>query len=202
MATTTEDAVGELPTLIDRELFFGDPEISGAQLSPDGQWMSFLKPYEGARNIWVKAADAPFDALKRVAPHERPVPGYFWSRDSKNLLYVQDKNGDENFHVWAVDPAGERVGDANVPAARDLTPVDGVRATIYGLPRNRPDEILIGLNDRDARFHDVYRVSIATGPSMNPTRRSPRTRRWSTSTRISRPCCATSASWIRTTRGT
>ena len=123
---TAEVAMEPAP-LLDRELFFGDPKISGSQLSPDGKWMSFIKPYEGTRNIWVKAADAPFDSAKPVTADDRPVPGYFWSRDSAYILYVQDKDGDENFHVWAVDPAGE-AADKGVPAARNLTPVDGVRA--------------------------------------------------------------------------
>ncbi|RKZ16969.1 S9 family peptidase [bacterium] len=156
------DVALEPAPLLDRELFFGDPEISGSQLSPDGQWMSFIKPYEGARNIWVKAADEPFDAARPVTADERPVPGYFWSRDSKYLLYVQDKDGDENFHVWAVDPAGAPA-DKGVPAARNLTPVDGVRSQIYSVPKNDPNVIIVGMNDRDPRFHDIYKVDIATG---------------------------------------
>ena len=40
---TAEVAMEPAP-LLDRELFFGDPEISGSQLSPDGQWLSFIKP--------------------------------------------------------------------------------------------------------------------------------------------------------------
>jgi dipeptidyl aminopeptidase/acylaminoacyl peptidase len=158
---TAEIAMNPAP-LLDRELFFGDPEISGSQLSPDGQWMSFIKPFKGARNIWVKAADAPFESARPVTADERPVPGYFWSRDSKYVLYVQDKDGDENFHVWAVDPAGE-VGDDGVPTARNLTPIDGVRAQIYSVPKNAPDIMLVGMNDRDPSYHDIYKVDIATG---------------------------------------
>jgi len=158
---TMEVAMEQAP-ILDRELFFGDPEISGSQLSPDGQWMSFIKPYQGARNIWVKAADAPFENARPVTADERPVPGYFWSRDSRYVLYVQDKDGDENFHVWAVDPAGETADDG-VPVARNLTPVDGVRAQIYSVPKNAPEVMLVGMNDRDPRFHDIYKVDIATG---------------------------------------
>ena len=158
---TAEVAMNPAP-LLDRELFFGDPEISGSQLSPDGQWMSFIKPYQGARNIWVKAADEPFDSARPITADDRPVPGYFWSHDSKYVLYVQDKNGDENFHVWAVDPAG-KIGDDGVPAARNLTPVDGVRALIYSVPKNAPDIMLVGMNDRDPSYHDIYKVDIATG---------------------------------------
>ncbi|HET6648013.1 MAG TPA: hypothetical protein VFH01_11860, partial [Pyrinomonadaceae bacterium] len=70
------------PALIDRELFFGDPEISGAQLSPDGKFIAFVKPLKGTRNIWVKRTEEPFDAAKPVtADKSRPVTQYFWSRD-------------------------------------------------------------------------------------------------------------------------
>jgi len=159
----TQEVADAMPPLLDRELFFGDPEVSGAQLSPDGRWMTFLKPFEGARNIWIKGADQPFDAAQPLTADKRPVPGYFWSRDSRHVLYVQDRDGDENYHVWAVDPAGERTGDAGVPVARDLTPIDGVRAMIYSVPKNAPDVIIVGLNDRDPSFHDVWRVDIESG---------------------------------------
>ncbi len=157
-----EPQVSEAP-LIDRELFFGDPEYSGAQISPDGEWISFLKPYNDVRNIWVKGVDEPFEAARPVTADARPVMGYFWSWDSEYILYVQDKNGDENFHVWAVDPGAEAEAATGVPPARDLTPVEGVRARIYDVPKNDPDTIVVGLNDRDPSFHDVYTVSISTG---------------------------------------
>lgn len=156
-------AVAELPPLIDRELFFGDPEISSAQLSPDGAYMSFIKPYRDVRNIYVKRLDEPFEAARPVTADERPVPGYFWSRDGKFILYVQDKGGNENFHIYAVDPSAAVEAATGVPPARNLTPIENVRAAIYAVPENRPREIIAGLNDRDAAYHDVYRIDIATG---------------------------------------
>jgi dipeptidyl aminopeptidase/acylaminoacyl peptidase len=156
-------ARADLPPLIDRELFFGDPQISGAQLSPNGEWITFVKPYKDVRNIWVKKREEPFDAAKPLTADERPVVGYFWSEDSRYVLYVQDKGGNENWHVYAVDPAGAPEAASGVPSARDLTPVEGARATIYALPESKPDVILVGLNDRDPMFSDVYTVSIATG---------------------------------------
>ncbi len=153
----------QLPELLDRELFFGDPEISGAQLSPDGRYVTFMRPYEDVRNIWIKRKGESFDDARPLTADDRPVPGYFWSRDSSYVLYVQDRGGDENFHVWAVDVSAEIDDDTGVPPARNLTDVDGVRAMIYALPRPTPDRILVGLNDRDPALHDVYAVSIATG---------------------------------------
>ena len=156
-------APAQLPPLLDRELFFGDPEISGAQLSPDGQYLTFRKPLDGVPNVWVKAVDEPFDAARPLTADDRPVPGYFWSEDGRYVLYVQDKGGDENFHVYAVNPADAPDAETNVPPARDLTPMDDIRAVIYATPEDTPTEILIGLNDRDAAWHDVYRLDLETG---------------------------------------
>ena len=109
-ATAPLAVLAEQPPLIDRNLFFGEIAIAGAQISPDGRFISFLKPYKGTRNIWVKAADAPFSAARPVsAEATRPIRNYFWSRDSKYILYAQDSGGDENFNVYAIDPgAGGR----------------------------------------------------------------------------------------------
>ena len=152
------------PPIIDRELIFGDPEIVGAQISPDGKFIAFIKPFKGTRNIWVKRTEDPFDKAKPItADTQRPIPAYFWSRDGKYILFVQDKAGDENYLVYAVDPAAAPPKDADVPAARNLTDAKGVRAEIYALPRTDPDAIYVGLNDRDNAWHDLYKVKISTG---------------------------------------
>jgi len=104
-ATSPLSAFADQPPLIDRNLFYGEIAISGAQISPDGRSLSFLKPYKGTRNIWVKGVDEPFSAARPVsAEASRPIRSYFWSHDSKFILYVQDSGGDENFNVYAIDP--------------------------------------------------------------------------------------------------
>ena len=76
------------PALIDRELFFGNPEISGAQISPNGKFVTFMKPYKGTRNVWVKGINEPFESARLLtAEIRRPVAGYFWSRNSKYVLF-------------------------------------------------------------------------------------------------------------------
>jgi len=138
------------PPLIDRELFFGDPEISGAQISPDGRFIAFIKPFRGTRNVWVKRTEEPFDAAKPItADKSRPVTQYFWSRDGKYILFAQDKAGDENYNVYAVNPADKPATGEDVPAARNLTDAKGIRAAIYAVPRSEPDAIYVGLNDRE-----------------------------------------------------
>ena len=146
------------PALIDRELFFGNPEIAASQLSPDGKFVSFIKPLNGVRNIYVKGINEPFTAARPLTNEtKRPIPSYFWSQNGKYILFVKDNDGDENFNVYAVNPA------ESTPAARNLTEGKNVRAFIQGVPRSEPDAIYVGLNDRDAAWHDLYKVSISTG---------------------------------------
>jgi len=152
------------PPLIDRDLFFGDPEISGGQISPDGKFIAFIKPFKGTRNIWVKRTEEPFENAKPItADTTRPIPSYFWSRDGKYILFVQDKAGDENYLVYAVNPAEAPAAGQEVPTARNLTDLKGVRAMIYAVPRSDPDAIYVGLNDRDKAWHDLYKIKISTG---------------------------------------
>ncbi|MGH8251650.1 MAG: S9 family peptidase [Steroidobacteraceae bacterium] len=160
----THAALAELPPLIDRQLFFGDPEIAGAQISPDGKFLAFLKPHDGVRNIWVKRTEEPFEKARPItADMKRPIVSYFWSRDAKYVLYIQDQAGDENYNVYAVDPTAAAVSGSTVPAARNLTDAKGTRAIIYAVPRKTPDVIYIGLNDRDKAWHDLYSLQISTG---------------------------------------
>ncbi|MBK7934597.1 MAG: S9 family peptidase [Pyrinomonadaceae bacterium] len=157
-------AAAQMPALIDRELIFGNPEYAGAQISPDGKYISFVKPFKGTMNVWVKGVDEAFDAARPMtADLSRPVRNYFWSRDGRFILYVQDKGGDENFNVYAVNPADRPAAGSDVPTARNLTDAKGIRAMIQAVPKSDPDAIYVGINDRDPAWHDLYKVKISTG---------------------------------------
>src|SRR5436305_15165349 len=85
--TETKTKAAGLPPIIDRDLFFGDPEIAAAQLSPDSNYISFLKPWKDTRNIYVKGVNEPFSAARLLTTEtKRPILGYFWTRDSKYVL--------------------------------------------------------------------------------------------------------------------
>ena len=164
LAVTTKAQTNSLPPLIDRELFFGPPVIAGGQLSPDGKYMSFLKVYKGTMNVWVKDASAPFESAHALtADTLRPIRSYFWSRDGKYILYVQDKGGDENFNVYAVSPSEKPATGQDIPTNRALTDYKGVRTFIYSVPKSDPDALYIGLNDRDKKWHDLYKLKISSG---------------------------------------
>ena len=164
LAIVSGSGFAQQPALIDREIFFGNPEYAGAQISPDGKYISFIKPYKDTMNVWVKGIDEPFSAARPMtADTARPVRQYFWSRDAKYILFVQDKGGDENFNVYAVNPADKPVARSDVPTARNITDAKGIRAIIQAVPKSDPDVIYVGINDRDKAWHDLYKVKISTG---------------------------------------
>ncbi|MBN1826146.1 MAG: S9 family peptidase [Candidatus Eisenbacteria bacterium] len=140
--------------LIPREVLFGNPEKAGPQVSPDGTKMAYVAPVDGVLNVWVGSiAEGDYKPVTRDT--DRGIRGYFFAKDNKHLLYVQDKGGDENWRLYAVNL---ETGDI-----RDLTPFEGVQAQIVDLHKDYPDEILIGLNMEDPRLHDVYHLTISTG---------------------------------------
>src|ERR1035441_3060825 len=145
--------------LIDRELLFGNPEIAAAQISPDGKYLAFLKPWNGTLNVWVKKAADPFSAARLLTTEaKRPIAGYGWTRDGKYVAYVKDNDGDENYNLYAVDPAATPAAGAQAPASRDLTGLKGVRVLQYSAPKSDPDTLYIGINDRDKAWHDLYKL--------------------------------------------
>jgi dipeptidyl aminopeptidase/acylaminoacyl peptidase len=153
-----------VPPLIDRDVIFGNPEIAAAELSPDGNYVAFLKPWKDTRNVYVKAVGEPFSAARLLTTEtKRPVAGYLWSRDSKYILFAKDNDGDENFNVYAVDPSAKPAPGADAPSSRDLTGLKNVRVMLYEVPKSDPDVAYVGLNDRDKAWHDLYRLKISTG---------------------------------------
>jgi len=179
-AKQKKTATGGLPPIIDRELLFGNPEIAAPQISPNGQYVSFLKPWKDTRNIYVKRVDEPFSAARLLTTEtKRPILGYFWTWDSKAILYVKDHDGDENYNVYAVDPSAKPAPGAGAPASRDLTGLKGVRVALYELPKTDPDVVYIGINDRDKAWHDLYKLKISTGEKTLLHKNTDRITGWS-----------------------
>ncbi len=141
--------------LIDRELLFGNPQRSQGRLSPDGTRMSFLAPLNGVMNLWVAPA-GDIDKAQAVTRNTgRGIPRHFWNLDGNSILYIEDKEGDENWHLYRVDLATGQT--------RDLTPYQGIQARVIAQSEQHPGVAVIGMNDRDPRWHDIYRVDLETG---------------------------------------
>jgi dipeptidyl aminopeptidase/acylaminoacyl peptidase len=141
--------------LIPRSVLFGNPERVGVQMSHDGKWLSWLAPLRGVLNVWVAPSDDLSRARAVTADETRPVIRYFWAYDNEHLLYLQDKAGDENFHLYRVVVATGEV--------TNLTPIDGARVEVQALSEKHPRTIVVGINQRDPALFDVFAIDLTTG---------------------------------------
>ena len=141
--------------MIPRQVLFGNPEKTMPRISPDGEYLSYLAPVAGVLNVWVAAVDDLGSARPITRDEERGIRYYDWTYDGQHILYYQDAKGDEDWHVYATNIAtGE---------TRDLTPFEKVNAQILSVNEKTPNEILIGINNRNPQLHDVYRIELSTG---------------------------------------
>ncbi len=140
--------------LISRDILFGNPDKANPKISPDGKYISYVAPLDGVLNIWVEETEKA-EARPITQDKKRGIRDYFWAYDNQHILYVQDDNGDENWNVFSVN-----VGTGDI---KNLTPLKKVQTTLVNVSPNFPDEIIIGLNDRNPQLPDYYRLNIKTG---------------------------------------
>jgi len=141
--------------IIPRKILFGNPDKASVQVSPDGAHIAYLAPLDGVLNVWV----APRDQIETAHPvtqdKGRGIRFYMWAYDEAHILYIQDKNGDENWRLYAVTLETNEV--------RDLTPFEGVQARVQMVSPLHPGELLVSLNQRNPQLHDLYRLQLDSG---------------------------------------
>lgn len=147
---------GSLPKLIPIEALYESPSMQWGGISPDGHWLSYMKSWHGHQNVFVRAIGSHRER-NVTRDSVRSIGSYWWSGDGKRILWLQDRGGDENYHLFASDIADTT---ANV---RDLTPFKNVEVEVLALPRAMPGIAIITLNKRDPALADAYRVDLATG---------------------------------------
>lgn len=153
----TETPTGAAPALIDIEEFFADPEFAAPSISPDGTKIAYLAPKYGRRNIWVRDVDQQHqDAVCVTHDSRRGITTYHWT-DSRWLLYLQDTDGNEDWHLYRVDLA-----DPQQPAV-DLTPIPPGSRVFGAEPvASDPGTVLVWMNRRPMSI-DVFSIDVASG---------------------------------------
>ena len=142
--------------IIPLEDFFRNPEMSSFQLSPNGKYISYMKPWEDGNrmmNVYVRPIGSD-EEVRITGASKRSLYGYFWLNENR-IAYVQDEGGDENIHIYAVNIDGSN----NI----DLTPFENIQARITDDLEDNPDYMLGALNKRNPRIHDVYRMNVNSG---------------------------------------
>ena len=140
--------------LIPREVLFGNPERFSPHISPDAKKIAYIAPKDGVLNVWVRTLGQNDDYVV-TDDRERGIRAFFWAYDNKHLLYVQDKGGDENWHLYRVNLETREVNS--------LTPFPKVQVQIIDQNKYFPGELLIAMNKENEKVHDVYHLTIETG---------------------------------------
>lgn len=141
--------------LIPRQTLFGDPDRAFALISPDGDSVASLAPVDGVMNIVVAPVDEP--AAGQALTHEagRGIGHCVWAHDGLSMLYLADRNGDENWHLYRV-----RRADGDII---DLTAGDAQRARLLELSPRYPDEALVEIQSMTDGERGIYRIRLDTG---------------------------------------
>ncbi|WP_327151189.1 S9 family peptidase [Nocardia sp. NBC_01329] len=147
-----------LPALFDVEQFFADPVFAGASISPDGTRIAYLAPRHGRTNVWVRGITEEHEEAVCVTHDDRRgIKTYYWTDDPRWLLYLQDTDGNEDWHLYRVDL------DAPGEPAVDLTPMPpGSRVFAAEPAKSYPGSVFAWMNRRPL-FVDLFRIDVATG---------------------------------------
>ena len=136
------------------EDYFKTPDVFSFKLSPDGKYLSYMKRREtGERDVYLKETATQEERLL-IKQGEDLIRGFFWANDHR-VLYLQDKGGNENYHLFGVDVDG-----AN---KKELTPYDGVRVEVLEILKDDDDHIIVQMNKENLQQEEPYRLNINTG---------------------------------------
>ena len=153
--TSISPSFAELPPLIPRQVLFGNPDKANPQISPDGKYLTYIAPDKNnVLQVWLRTVGKQDDRIL-TADKKRGIRSYFWTYNPQQLIYQQDADGDENWHFYAVDIESNNV--------RDLTPYKGIKAQMIALDPKFPNQALIGMNLKDPRKHDAYKIDLKSG---------------------------------------
>ncbi len=134
--------------------YFAKPKASGFQLSPNGQYLSYReKDDKNKRHIYVKNIKTG-ETKRAIEEKEELVRGYGWI-NSERLYYAMDKGGDENYHIYGVNLDGSNL--------KDLTPFDGVTASISNILKEQKDFVIITMNKNNKQVFEPYKLNVVTG---------------------------------------
>ena len=133
--------------------FFKTPEKSFFKISPDGKYLSYLKPYKDKQNLFVQSLA---DGKERMATSftDNSVKDYFWTFNNQ-LVFNQDVTEMDEFKMYALDVKTLQI--------RTLLSQTKTRIRMLNRSRKQPDVITIIMNKRNPANFDVYRLNITTG---------------------------------------
>lgn len=135
------------------EDYFARPNASQFKISPDGQYLSYKEKDKDKKNhVYVKELKTG-KITKAIVEKDDLIGSYGWL-DKKRLFYTQDKGGNENTHMYAVDIDGKNL--------KDLTPFEGVTLNYADIIKDT-EFVIVALNKNNKQIFEPYKINFNTG---------------------------------------
>ena len=139
------------------EDYFAKPKAATFRFSPDGKYLSYREKDENAKNhVYVKDIETG-KAVRAIEEKEELIRGYGWINNEK-LVYLMDKGGDENYHVYIAGIDGSN--------PKDLTPYEGVQAQFSDLLKDDKDHIIVQMNKNNPQVFEPYKINVVSGETV------------------------------------
>lgn len=136
------------------EDYFARPKARSFSFSPNGTYLSYREKDENKKNhVYVKNLETE-EVTRVIEEKEELIRGFGWANDAR-LIYVMDKGGNEDYHLFAVDVDGKN--------QKELTPFDGVKVNILNNLKEDKDHMIISMNQNNPQIFEPYKINIVTG---------------------------------------
>jgi dipeptidyl aminopeptidase/acylaminoacyl peptidase len=140
--------------LIPRKVLFGNPHKAMVRISPNGKYLTYLAPVDNVLNVWLQPLNSKEPPIPLTQDTGRGIQNYGWTYDNQHLLYVQDRDGDENWRLFKINIHTKKI--------TTLTDEKNVQVQILATSYKHPNVVFIGLNARNASYHDIYKLDLTT----------------------------------------
>ncbi|MFN7662941.1 MAG: alpha/beta fold hydrolase [Alphaproteobacteria bacterium] len=141
--------------LISRQILFSNPQKALVKISPNGKYLTHLAPHHNVLNIYIQTLGSKTPPQPLTQDQGPGIQSYSWAYDNDHLLYVQDKDGDENWCLFKLNIHTKKI--------TALTDEKKVQVKILGISHKHPHLIVVGLNNRKPEYHDLYQINLLTG---------------------------------------
>ncbi len=146
---------GALKGHFSKEELFKTPECISARISPDGRLIAEVGSDEtGVANLFIREKGA--RGREQVSFFTSPeIIQFFWAPDSNKVLLLKDEAGSGQLHLHGFDIASRR----HFLYTKDFP---GASAKVVQISA-KEDKAIIGLNQRNPRYHDLYELDLNSG---------------------------------------
>lgn len=136
------------------EDYFARPKARSFNFSPNGTYLSYREKDDNKKNhVYVRNIETG-EVTRIIEEKEELIRGFGWANDNR-IIYIMDKGGNEDYHLFAVDLDGKN--------KKELTPFDGVRVNILELLKEDKDHMIIAMNQNNPQIFEPYKINIVTG---------------------------------------